>query len=328
VGKYLRRKIFIYLITFVIAVTVDWFIPRFMPGDPINALVGRMAALPKASEVIYSNLQGAFGLDKPLIEQYFNFWGSLFQGDLGISITIFPKPVIEIITEALPYDLLLMIPAILLSWVVGNKFGAFSAKKKKLDNWVLPFWYILTAMPYLWLGILLSWSLGVALDAFPVMGAFSYSLLPSFSWEFILDYLHHWVLPFLSLFIVQLGGWAIGMRNMIIYELDADYSKYLETMGMPDRQIRKYAFKNASLPQITGLAIQLGVIITGALTTEIVFSYPGLGFVLNQAILQEDFFLIQGCFLFIIIMVLLANFIIDIVYMIMDPRIRHSFGGD
>lgn len=134
VGKYLRRKIFIYLITFVIAVTVDWFIPRFMPGDPINALVGRMAALPKASEIIYSNLQGAFGLDKPLLEQYFNFWGSLFQGDLGISITVFPKPVMEIITDALPYDLLLMIPAILLSWIIGNKFGAFAAKKKKLDN--------------------------------------------------------------------------------------------------------------------------------------------------------------------------------------------------
>jgi len=328
VGKYFRRKIIIYLITFFVAVTIDWLIPRFMPGDPINALVGRLSNYPQATQVAYTNLQRAFGLDVPLWNQYLNFWKSLFQGDLGISITVFPKPVFEIIAEALPYDIFLMVPAILASYFFGNKFGAFAAKKKKLDNWVLPIWYMLTATPYLWLAIILAWAFGVVFNLLPVAGAYSFSLTPSFSFDFIFDLLKHWILPFLSLFIVQLGGWAIGMRNMIIYELDADYSKYLETMGVPDKLIRKYAYKNASLPQITGLAIQLGIIITGAITTEIVFSYPGLGHVLNQAILQEDFFLIQGCFLFIIIMVLFANFVIDIVYIFKDPRVRHSIGGE
>jgi len=234
----------------------------------------------------------------------------------------------RIIREALPYDLLLTIPAILLSWIVGNKFGAFAARKKRLDNCVLPFSYVLTATPYLWLGILLAWAFGVVFDIFPIAGAYSFRMSPSFSIQFILDYLYHWVLPFLSLFLVQLGGWAIGMRNMIIYELESDYSKYLETMGASDRLIRRYAFKNAILPQVTGLAVQLGVIVTGAITTEIVFSYPGIGYLLNQAIMQEDFFLIQGCFLFVIIGVLLANFIIDIVYIILDPRVRHSMGGE
>lgn len=327
-GSYLRRKIFIYLLTFFFAVTLDWIIPRFMPGDPILALVGRLSSHPQQAEAIFGTLQKSFKLDQPLINQYLNFWISLFKGDLGISITIFPRSVMRIIREALPYDLLLTIPAILLSWIVGNKFGAFAARKKRLDNWVLPFSYVLTATPYLWLGILLAWAFGVVFDIFPIAGAYSFRMSPSFSIQFILDYLYHWILPFLSLFLVQLGGWAIGMRNMIIYELESDYSKYLETMGASDRLIRRYAFKNAILPQVTGLAVQLGVIVTGAITTEIVFSYPGIGYLLNQAIMQEDFFLIQGCFLFVIIGVLLANFIIDIVYIILDPRVRHSMGGE
>ncbi|HPE69987.1 MAG TPA: ABC transporter permease [Thermotogota bacterium] len=326
--RYMRRKIIIYLLTFVVAVTLDWIIPRLMPGNPIIGLISRLASMPQQVEELYAHLTKAFGMDQPLWKQYFMFWNALFNGDLGISITVYPKPVLDLIRQALPYDLMLTVPAILLSWIVGNKFGAFAARKKRLDNWVLPVWYVVTATPYLWLGILLSWALGVVLDIFPIAGAYSFSIRPSFSWEFILDYLHHWFLPFLSLFVVQLGGWAIGMRNMIIYELEADYSRYLETMGAPPRLIRRYAFKNALLPQVTGLAVQLGVIVTGALTTEIVFSYPGIGYLLNQAILQEDYFLIQGCFLFVILGVLIANFVIDIVYVFIDPRVRLSMGGD
>jgi len=330
VGKYLRRKILIYLITFFVAVTLDWFIPRMMPGNPIDSILARVAKMPSQEQVqiLRSHLMKSFGMDVPIFEQYINFWGAMFKGDLGVSINYFPKPVTEIIKDALPFDLLLTVPALLLSWVIGNKFGAFAARKKRMDNWVLPIWYIISAMPYLWLGILLSWTLGVNMDLFPVAGAYSFSREPSFSWEFIIDYLHHWVLPFLSLFIVQLGGWAIGMRNMIIYELEADYSRYMETMGMPQKLIRRYAYKNAILPQVTGLAIQVGLLVTGALTTEIVFSYPGIGYLLNQAILRQDYFLVQGCFLFIIIGVLLANFAIDIIYVFIDPRVRHSVGGD
>jgi len=138
----------------------------------------------------------------------------------------------------------------------------------------------------------------------------------------------HWFLPFASLFIVNFGGWAIGMRNMIIYELEADYSHYLEVLGMPRSLIRRYAFKNAVLPQITGLALQLGVIVAGALSTEVVFSYPGIGSLLLNAIQNQDYFLIQGCFLFIIIGVLIANFAIDVIYVIVDPRTRKGMTGE
>ncbi len=245
-----------------------------------------------------------------------------------MSIYMYPKPVVDILKQAVPYDVALLLPSITLSWIVGNKLGAVAARTKKLDSIVLPIFYILTATPYLWLGILLAWFLGVVLGLFPIAGAYSFSTVPSFSLDFILDFLGHWILPFLSLFIVMLGGWAIGMRNMIIYELEADYVKYLESLGASQQLIRKYAFRNAVLPQVTGLALQLGTIVAGALTTEIIFSYPGIGYILLEAILHEDYFLIQGCFLFIILGVLLANFFIDIIYVIIDPRIRYSYGGE
>jgi peptide/nickel transport system permease protein len=230
--------------------------------------------------------------------------------------------------SAVPYDIFLLLPAILLSWIAGNKFGAFAARTKWLDNTVLPLGYILTATPYMWLGILLAWVFGLVLGIFPISGAYSYAMAPHFSWIFIWSALRHWFLPFASLFLVMFGGWAIGMRNMIIYELEADYSHYLEALGAPRKLVRKYAFRNAILPQITGLALQLGVIVAGALVTEIVFSYPGIGYLILAAIQNQDYFLIQGCFLFIIVGVLLANFAIDIIYVIVDPRTRIGMAGE
>ena len=180
----------------------------------------------------------------------------------------------------------------------------------------------------MWLGILLAWGFGIVLDIFPIAGAYSFDMVPHFSWAFIWSVLKHWFLPFISLFLVGFGGQAIGMRNMIIYELEADYSHYLEALGAPRRLVRKYAFRNAILPQITGLALSLGVVVAGALVTEVVFSYPGIGYLLLAAIQNQDYFLIQGCFLFIIIGVLGANFIIDIVYVIIDPRTRRGMTGE
>lgn len=221
-----------------------------------------------------------------------------------------------------------LIPAILLSWFAGNKFGAFAARSKWLDNTVSPLSYILTATPYMWLGILLAWFFGIVLGVFPIAGAYSYSMLPNLSWNFIWSVLNHWFLPFASLFLVMFGGWSIGMRNMIIYELESDYSHYLEALGAPRRLVRRYAFRNAILPQLTGLALQLGVIVAGALVTETVFSYPGIGYLILAAIQSGDYFLLQGCFLFIIIGVLLANFAIDVAYVIVDPRTRRGMTGE
>ncbi len=326
--RYFSTKLVIYALTFFVAVTINWLIPRFMPGDPVSAMVARARLQDPngvaAMEEFYSNL---FGFDLPVWQQYLNFWGGLFRGDLGISLWAFPRPVSEIILAAVPYTLGLLIPAILLSWWAGNKFGAYAARKKLLDNTVLPVWYVLTATPYMWLAILMAWALGKVAGLFPVGRSFSASLVPEWSWVFVSDLISHWFLPFLSLFLVAFGGWAIGMRNLIIYELEADYSHYLGALGAPQKLVRRYAFRNALLPQITGLALQLGVIVGGAVVTEIVFDYRGLGYLVLEAIKTSDFFLLQGIFLFIVIGVLIANFIIDIVYVLVDPRTRAGMVG-
>jgi len=330
VRRYFGRKILIYGLTFILAATIDWMIPRFMPGDPIANVMARIGAVvnPAAAQAMRDYYTHIFGLDLPMWQQYVNFWNSLLHGDLGISIYLFPTPVTTVLMRAVPYDLFLLIPSILLSWYAGNKFGAFAARSKWLDNTVSPIGYILTATPYMWLGILLAWLFGIVLGWFPIAGAYGFNLRPHLSWTFIWDVLHHWFLPFMSLFLVGFGGQAIGMRNMIIYELEADYSHYLEALGAPRRLVRKYAFRNAMLPQITGLALSLGVVVAGALVTEVVFSYPGIGYLLLAAIQNQDYFLIQGCFLFIIIGVLVANFIIDVTYVIIDPRTRRGMTGE
>ncbi len=327
-GRYFRRKLLIYLLTFFIAVTVDWCIPRFMPGNPIDILISRAGLRGSAVKAMYTYYTEVFGLNLPVWKQYLNFWVSLFHGDLGISIYLFPSPVTKVIMGAVPYDIMLLFPAIMLSWLAGNNFGAFAARSKRLDNTLLPIGYILTATPYMWLGILLAWAFCIVVRIFPLAGGYSFAMRPNLSFSFIWSLISHWFLPFASLFMVQFGGWAIGMRNMIIYELEADYSHYLKALGAPNKLIRQYAFRNAVLPQITGLALQLGVIVAGALATEVVFAYPGIGYLILQAIQNEDYFLLQGCFLFIIIGVLLANFIIDIVYLLVDPRMRAGMQGE
>jgi peptide/nickel transport system permease protein len=326
--KYLTKKVIIYLITFFVAVTIDWAIPRFMPGDPISLLLSRFEGMEGGREIIEAQITSSFGLDKPMIEQYVNFWGSLVKGDLGTSIYMFPKPVGEVIGQAIIYDLMLLLPAILLSWILGNNLGAFSGVNKKVDNRLMPFFYFLTSSPYFWFAVVVAFVFGVQLGWFPISNAYGATVEPGFNITFILDFLHHWFLPFFTLFLVQLGGWAIGMRNMIIYEMGSNYSKYMESLGASEKLIRKYAFRNGVLPQVSGLAIQLGSVVAGAMTTEIVFSYPGLGYIMLKAIVNQDYFLVQGCFLFLVIFMLLANFIVDIVYMLVDPRVRFSFSGE
>ncbi len=327
-GRYLARKLAVYIATFVVAVSVNWAIPRLMPGDPVSRMISRAAvAHPEAIGPMREYYEAVFGLDLPVWQQYLNYWVGLFRGDLGISVWLFPAPVGDVLWQAVPYTLSLMLPAILLSWLIGNKVGALAARRKWLDNTVLPVSYIVTATPYMWVAILLVWIFGINLGWFPVAGGYDFGIRPTWSLSFILNLLTHWFLPFLSLFIVALGGWAIGMRNVIIYELEADYANYLEALGAPHRLVRRYAYRNALLPQITGLALQLGTVLGGALVTEVVFAYPGLGYLILQAIQNQDFFLLQGALLFVVVGVLVANFVIDLVYVVVDPRTRTGLQG-
>ncbi len=320
--RYFARKLLTYFLTFFVAVTLDWGIPRLMPGDPIAGLLSKFQLQPSSYAVLHSSYTRAFNLGEPLWRQYLDFWRALLHGSLGTSIYAYPDPVTTVIRHAVVFTLALLLPATVLSYLAGNKVGAIAARRKLLDDTVLPFSYVLTATPYQWLALLLAFVLAGVAHVFPISGGFSYSLVPTLSWAFLWSLLTHWFLPFVTLFLVGFGGWAIGMRNLIIYELDADYAHFLESLGAPRRLVRKYAYKNARLPQLTGLALSLGTIVGGAVVTEIVFNYPGIGWLVLQAINSEDYFLLQGIFLFIIVGVLLANFVVDVVYVLVDPRTR------
>jgi peptide/nickel transport system permease protein len=326
--RYLLRKLIIYLITFWVAASVDWLLPRLVPGNPINLLLSKISLQPQTYNATYNLYMKSFGLNRPWWQQYMSFWDALFHWNLGVSIYQFPKPVTSVILDYVPFTLALLIPAILLSYFAGNRVGAMAARRKMLDNTVLPVGYTLTATPYAWLALLLAFLLSVVGHFFPISGGYSFGLIPSFTWTFIWSLVTHWFLPFLTLFLVGFGGWAIGMRNLIIYELESDYAHYMEALGAPTRLVRRYAYRNAILPQITGLALQLGVVVSGAVVTEIVFQYPGIGYLALQAVGNEDYFLLQGIFLFIIIGVLLANFVVDIVYVFVDPRVRVGIAGE
>jgi peptide/nickel transport system permease protein len=330
VRRYFARKVITYSLTFIAAVTVDWAIPRMIPGNPIDDLMARIGtrcSTAACNNEIRNYFYNVFGLHKPLLTQYLDFWKALFHGNLGTSFMSFPEPVSTVITNAIPYTLGLLIPAILMAFWLGNKVGALAARRKILDNSVLPLSYTLTATPYQWLAMLMAWLLAVTWRVFPIGKAYDPLTSPTWTFHFAVDYLDHWFLPFISLFLVGFGGWAIGMRNMIIYELESDYAHYLEALGAPRKLVRKYAYRNALLPQITGLALAIGTVVAGALVTEIVFNYPGLGSQILNAINNKDYFVLQGIFLFIIVGVLIANFIVDIVYLFIDPRTRIGMQG-
>ncbi|MEJ6949543.1 ABC transporter permease [Natronospora cellulosivora (SeqCode)] len=328
-GKYFSKKFAIYLLTFFVAITINWAAPRFMPGDPISQLLGRFALREGGYEIMYSRFAQLFGFEQPLIQQYFGFWRSIFSRDLGISIMYFPRPVFDIIREAIKYDIYILVPAITLSWVIGNKLGAFSGMNKTADNVLMPVFYFLTSSPYFWFAVVLLYLFGTRWGIFPVGGgAYSATMRPGFHLAYFIDFLRYWFLPFFSLFLVQLGGWAIGMRNMILYEKSSNYSKYMKSLGASKKLIRSYGFRNGVLPQVTGLALQFGNIMGGAIMVQMVFSYPGIGYRMLQGVMNQDYFLIQGTFLFSIILVLVANFIVDIIYMIIDPRVRLSYSEE
>jgi len=328
VRRYFTRKIITYIVAFFVGTTIDWGIPRLMPGNPVEIYLSKFTlesngAWQKLNKVFTQ----AFGLSTPAWDQYLHFWDGVLHGNFGVSYYDFPEPVTHVIRDAVPYTLALLVPAIILSYVLGNRVGALAARRKSLDNTILPIGYIFQATPYAWLALAMAYYLGAVAKWFPIGGGYSESMLPNASWSFVASLLYHWFLPFFTVFLVSFGGWAIGMRNLVIYELETDYARYLRSLGASERLVRKYAYRNAVLPQLSGLALQLGVIVGGNIVTEVVFNYPGLGLLIYHAIIDEDYFLLQGIFLFIIIGVLLANFLIDIVYVIVDPRTRLSMQG-
>ncbi len=326
--RYILGKLKWYILIFFTALFLNFFLPRLVPGNPISALVAKMAGGGASSDVLnklYNSYIHEFGLDHPWYVQFGDYIIKVLHGDLGTSFSLYPTKVNTILAQALPWTIALQLPSILLGWIFGNVLGAIAAYKKgKFDAVLFPITLFISSVPYFCFAIILLYLFGVILNILPIGGGYSMALTPTFSIMFLIDVLKHYLLPFLSLLLVIIGGQAIGMREMSIYELNTDYVRYAKLLGISDKKIVRYVFKNAMLPQITGLSISLGTMVGGALITEIVFSYPGIGTWLFNAIRQQDYPLIQGGTLVITVSVLLANFLIDIVYGIIDPRIRAS----
>ncbi|MCY0868553.1 MAG: ABC transporter permease [Desulfurococcus sp.] len=320
---YIARRIVLYTAVFFTALSITWLIPRLL-GNPIAIVVARLGPSPAGAAIVASYFMQAFGFDKPLYEQYFLFLRGLLSGDLGVSLWLLGRPVSSIVYKALIFDIILMAPAIIISWFIGNYLGALAARHKRLDRVLMPVLYILAATPYFVLAMLLQWTLTVRYKAFPtvISSTILDQMLRSPTWESISSFLHAITLPMLSLIVVSMGGWASGMRTMMIYELESNYSRFMEMLGMSEKKISLYAFRYAINPQISGLGVQLGTLVVGAAGVEYIFNYPGLGYFLFNAIINNDPFLLQGAILLLVLMVIAANFIVDILYAILDPRIR------
>ena len=258
------------------------------------------------------------------ISQFFTYIGNVFKGDLGLSYSQYPKPVLDIIKESLPWTLAIQAPTIILGWIVGNLLGAFAAYKRGIfDKVFFPCAMFLNGVPFFVFGMLLVALFSITLGWFPAMGAYSPDIPElTFNWNCIKSVGYYYILPFFSVFPILLSGQATGMRSMSIYELGTDYMKYAKWLGLREGKIISYVFRNAMLPQLTGLAQSLGAMVGGALITEMIFSYPGLGMAMLTAIQQNDYATIQGCTLMISTCVLVANFAVDVLIAVFDPRVK------
>ena len=273
----------------------------------------------------YDAVEKDLGRDGGMLGELWHFVQHMFDGTFGKSTSTsrYPKTVSSIISEGIVWTLVLQIPAILVGWILGNLLGAIAAYRRKFwDKAVMPTSLFISAIPAFGSAVILMVIFALNLKWFPPNKAYDPGMIPAFSWKFISNVLYHYQLPFWSIVLISIGGQAVGMRSMSIYELNADYVKYSRFLGIKDKRIVRYVFRNAMLPQVTGLAMSIGTSIGGALVAETIFSYPGLGMKMYDAITSNDYNTISGIALIITIMVLIAAFLLDLIYAVIDPRVK------
>ncbi|MFD4958690.1 ABC transporter permease [Microbacterium sp. NPDC058389] len=329
--KFYARRIAFYVVTLWATISLNFLLPRLLPGDPADIMIAKMQrAGGEISETQIRNIKALLGgTDQSMWEQYVNYWSRLLQGDLGISITKYPTPVVDLIAAALPWTVILVGLATLISFILGVGVGAWVGWRR--GTWVdhlVPFTTVLQSIPYFWLALVLIAVFSVALGWFPIIGGydvFEFPDGPEWSWAFISNAIYHGFLPALTIVLSSVGGWLLGMRNMMVSTVSEDYIVTAEAKGLkPMRILRTYATRNAAIPSIAGFSISLGFVVAGSIVMEQVFTYPGVGKLMIQSVQNSDYALMQGVFLVITIAVLAANFIMDLVYGFIDPRARHN----
>jgi peptide/nickel transport system permease protein len=322
--KYLLQRIIFYVFTAWAALTLNFVIPRMIPGDPVKSMISRFQGQmdPDAIESLYV----LFGIDKDasIWDQYVDYWGQLFRGDLGLSFTSFPSPVSEVISSSVWWTVLLVGVTTALSFAIGTGLGVLAGWRR--GSWIdglLPATTFLSSVPYFWLGLVAIALLAGPGSFFPSSGGYEPGLVPALDQYFIGSAVQHSLLPALTILVSSVSGWILSMRNMMVTVAAEDYITVAHAKGLSERRVAlSYAARNALLPNVSGFALSLGFIVGGTLLVEIVFSYPGLGFLLFRAVGAKDYPLMQGIFLVITISVLVANLLADIVYLMLDPRTR------
>ena len=327
---YALRRLGMFFFTVFLGTTIIFIIPRLAPGDPVAAMVSRMSAqagsAANTAEIIHA-WRARFGLDAPMPIQYLRYLVSLSTFQLGPSLSHFPTQVGDLVLRALPWTLGLLSLATIMSFIAGNVVGALLAWRRTpaLAKALLPITLTFTSIPPFMLGILLIYLFAFGLKWFPFSGAYEMGSQTQWSWSFVKEVIHHGTLPALAIVITTMGFWALGMRGMMVTTDGEDYMILAQAKGLrPGRIFWLYGVRNAILPQVTALALSLGALAGGSVIVEYIFTYPGMGYLLYDGIVNGDYTLIQGVVYFLIVGVSLAVLIIDLLYPLIDPRISYQ----
>jgi len=323
--SYVLRRLAIFIVTLWAALTVNFFLPRSMPGNPAEAIMSRVHG--HVNPAALKALEVAFGINTHdnIVVQYFQYLGNVAQGQFGLSTVYFPASVSHMIGLALPWTLGLVGITTILAFVLGTLIGMLAAWLRGgiTDSLLPPIFIILSALPFFWLGLVFIWLFSLQFGWFPAGSGYDIGGTIQLSWSFLGQVLSHGFLPGLALLLVSVGGWILTMRNNMITVLAEDYIRMARAKGIsPTRIMLTYAGRNAILPNLTGFAMSLGFVVSGAILIEIVFTYPGLGYMLYEAVTGEDYPLMQAIFLIITIAVLVAVLAADAATALLDPRTR------
>jgi peptide/nickel transport system permease protein len=321
--RFILRRLAFYLVAAWFAITVNFAIPRVMPGNAVDTMLAKFPQLDASS---LKALEAQFGTHAhgSLLSQYFSYLGDVAHGNLGLSVGQYPSTVTSILAQTLPWTLILVGTATILSFALGTLLGVVAAWRR--GGWLdrsLPAFTFLQATPYFFLALIVIQLFALDWHLFPFGQGYALGLQPGFNWTFISSAISHSVLPALTIILTAIGGWMLQMRNMMLTTISEDYILVAQAKGLSPRRIMfTYGARNAILPNIAGFALSLGFVVAGALVMEIVFSYPGIGLTLFNAVTSNDYPLLQGIFLVISLTVLLASLLADLVYVFADPRVR------
>jgi peptide/nickel transport system permease protein len=324
--KYIAGKLGLFVLTLWAAVTLNFFLPRLMPGSPADAAIAKLSQNGPVTEATRAAIEAQLGVpDGSLWEQYVSYLRQVVTLDFGVSYTFYPQTVSSMVSTALPYTIILVGVVTIIAFILGTLIGVAAAWKRGtwLDSLPTLGGSFMSTFPYFWTALLLLFFAGYVLHWFPTTGAYSATTTPAFTPAFLGDALLHAALPALTILVTSLGGWIIGMRNAMINTLGDDYVTFAEANGLRGGTVAiRYAARNAILPNLTGFGLALGGVVGGSILVEQVFGYPGIGYLLFNAVIGQDYPLMQALFLMITVSVLVANFLVDILYGVLDPRTR------